>query len=140
LFFSNPAFWASVASLFGLLKMFFVYYEKSQVNGANLSASVERLKADNLQKSADTFNGFMARIDPLVLQHEVALKEIKDAILHISVIEKGLRGMVNDVQAIHEDFKAKIITSTASMQLLIDRVNKMDQDLKMKLGTVTRKY
>ena len=119
--------------------MFFVYYEKSQVNGANLSASVERLKSDNIQKSVDCLNGFMARIEPLVLKHEVALKEVNEAIVHIGIIEKGLRVMVGDVQKIHEDFKAKIITTTASFQLLVDRVDAMDKQLKIKLGTVTRR-
>lgn len=136
---THPAFWTSIASLFGLVKMFFVYYEKSQVNGANLSASVERLKADNIQKSVDCLSGFMARIDPLVLKHEIMLKEVNDAILHIGIIEKGLKGMISDVSAIHEDFKTKIINTTASFQLLVDRVDKIDRDYKIKLGTVTRK-
>lgn len=138
-FYTQPAFWALITSLFGLLKMFFVYYEKSQEKGAKLDMSVERFRSDNIQKSVDYLNGVMSRIEPMVTRHEALAKNLEESAQMVSVIEKGLRQMMGDLSKQCEGFENRITKITSSFQLLVDRVDKIDKDFKLKLGIVTRK-
>lgn len=136
---THPAFWTSIASLFGLLKMFFVYYEKSQEKGARLDMSVERFKADNIQKSVDYLNGVVSRIEPLVVKHEALMIDLDNSTKMVGMIEKELTGQFATLSRQYEGFETRIVKTTASFQLLVDRVDRMDKDLKIKLGTVTRR-
>ena len=119
--------------------MFFVYYEKSQEKGARLDMSVERFKADNIQKSVDYLNGVVSRIEPLVVKHEALMIDLDNSTKMVGMIEKELTGQFATLSRQYEGFETRIVKTTASFQLLVDRVDRMDKDLKIKLGTVTRR-
>ncbi len=119
--------------------MFFVYYGKSQEKGASLSMSVERFKADNIQKGLDYLNGVVARIEPMVIKHEVLMKDLDNSTKMVGMIEKGLVGQFATLSHQYEGFESRVKNITAGFQLLVDRVDKIDRDYKIKLGTVTRK-
>lgn len=142
-FYTEPAFWAfltaSVSSIFGLIRMAFVYYGRSQERGAKLSMSVERFKADNVQKSLDYLNGVVARIEPLVTKHEDAVKALDETTKMVAMVEKNLTAMFRSLQSQYEGFEGRITNITASYQLLVDRVDALNKDFKIKLGTVTRR-
>src|ERR1700677_4953392 len=107
-FYNEPSFWAfltaSVSSIFGLIKMFFVYYERSQENAARLSASVERLKGDNILKALACLDEFRAKIDPIVARHEVLMKDLENSVKMTGIIEKGLTGQFATLSNQYEGF------------------------------------
>lgn len=132
-FYNEPGFWAFmtalVTSLFGLLKLGFIYLERSNEKQAALSKSVEQFKSDNIQKSVDCFTDFMTQTKPLVSKHEEMMKDINNSIQMISTIEKGLTSMSAELKSQRDEFQQKLVNVTISFQKTIDRVDGFEKKL-----------
>lgn len=138
-FYTEPTFWTfmgtAIASLFGLIKFYFIHQDRSNEGKAKLNMSVERFKADNIQKSIDYLNGVVARIDPMVLKHEAIVTELDKSVKMVGMIEQNLSSMFRSPQSQYEGFEGRVTKMTASYQLLVDRVDALDK----KFGKVTVK-
>ena len=109
--------------------MYFVYLDRSNIKRANLSASVEELKKENIQKAVDCLQGAMDRIEPMVLNHDIAMKQIDEAIKMIGLIEKGLNVMSSDLVKRYDEFQQKLVNVTVSFQKTIDRVDNVEKKI-----------
>ena len=141
-FYSEPAFWGFMTALFGgffgLIKFYFIHEDRTNDNKSRNDASVERLKADNIQKSLEVLDEFKSRIEPIVLEQGRALKDLQETVKMISVIEKGLNAMSSDLVAKYDEFQQKLVNVTISFQKTIDRVDNFEKRL-VGVGTVIRK-
>lgn len=141
MFYNEPYFWAFLTTFFGgifaSIKLYFVYLDRSNIKRANLSASVEELKKENVQKAVDCLRGTMDRIEPMVLQHEAVMKQMDESIKMISVIEKGLNAMSADLIKRYDEFQRKIVNVTVSMEKTLGKIDLMEQKLD-KFGKVIK--
>ncbi len=123
-FYNEPGFWAFLTALIGstrwLSRVIYLYVERSNKNKAELDLSVEKVKADNLQKGIDCLKAVTSK-------HEEAIKRLEESIKMVSVIEKGLNTMSLELNKNCEDFQRKITNVTVSFQKTIDRVDAIEK-------------
>lgn len=140
-FYSQPAFWAFLGTtftgMFGLLRIHFIYKDRAVEKKAKLDMSVEGFRSDNIQKSIDYLNGVIARLEPMVLKHEVMMKQMDESVHMIGIIEKGLNSMSGDLTKKYDEFQQKLLNVTISFQKTIDRVDAFDKKLS-NLGKVIK--
>lgn len=141
-FYNEPTFWAflgtTFSGLFGLLKLHFVYLHRADENKARLDASIERIRSDNITKSLDFLNKALSEIKPMVLRHEVLMKDLENSTKMVGMIEKEMTKQFANVSHQYEDFQRKLTNITISFQTTIDRVDAFDKKLSA-LGKVTVK-
>lgn len=132
-FLSQPQFWAFLTTLFGgifgSIRLYFVYLDRSNVKKASLDSSLENLKADNIQKSVDFLNSSIAEIRPMVARHEILMKDLENSTKMVSMIEHEMKGMFADLSHQYEEFQRKLQNITVSFQTTIDRVDAFDKRL-----------
>lgn len=128
-FFNQPAFWtflvATFSGLFALLKVNAIYKGRLLVIKAKFEASVEKLKADNIQKALDG----LAEIKPMVLRHEVLMRDLENSTKMVGMIEKEMTAQFGTLSHQYEEFQRKLQNVTISFQTTIDRVDAFDKRL-----------
>lgn len=138
-FYNEPSFWTclglTISSLFGLVKFYFVHKDRTNSKEASRCEKIENLKADNMQKSIDFLNSAIARIEPMVLNHEASNKDLTKSTQMVGIIEKNLTAMFADLRLQYEGFERRIINVTVSYQRLMDRVDEIEK----KFGSVKLK-
>jgi hypothetical protein len=140
-FLSLPSFWTAMASvmafIFWMIKIIFLKIERSNNQRAELQLSVENLKNDNIMKSINYLNEVMDTIKPMVLQHEVLMKQVMESVKMVGTIEKGLNAMSLDLVKKYDEFQQKLVNITVSFQKTMDRVDNMDKKM-ANLGRVIK--
>src|ERR1700677_3562199 len=135
-FYNQAGFWGFMASLFGLVQLYFSNKRKTNVEKASLDRGVEAFKSDYINKSIDFLNDSIGQIKPMVARHEVLMKDLNDSIKMVGVIEKGLTGQFATLSHQYESFESRITKITASYQLLLDQVGQLKEEV-IKYGKIT---
>lgn len=142
-FYNEPNFWVFMTTfwggVFGSIKLHYFWKDRSNKKNADLNMSVERFKSDYINKSIDFLNDSISEIKPIVARHEVLMKDLENSTKMVSIIEHEMKKMIADLSHQYEGFNTKIVNVTVSFQKVLDKVNDLDKEIKMKLGTVTRK-
>jgi hypothetical protein len=141
-FWNNPDFWTFLSATVGLLKLFFMWRDKSNLHKAKLDLSVENVKTGNIEKSASFLGDVISKTQSMAVEAQDGVLDLRKAMIENGVIQSGLRKMVNDlvnenkllrseVEVLRhqtEEFGSKFRAGTASLQLCVDRADMLRKE------------
>lgn len=132
-FYDQPNFWIFMTTfwggIFGSIKLHYVWKDRSNKKNADLNMSVEIFKSDYINKSIDFLNNSISEIRPMVVRHEILMKDLDNSTKMVSMIEHEMKGMFADLSHQYDEFQRKLQNITVSFQTTIDRVDAFDKRL-----------
>lgn len=146
-FYNEPAFWKAVAAAFGFLSVVvgsirylarvqYLYIQKNIMVKAKFDSSIEKLRQDTILKTIEGLKETVNLIEPLIAKHEIKMGTLEIALKNIESLERQLTLQTDDLKISYENFARVIPKVTASGQLLLDRMIKIETEiLKLKEGS-----
>lgn len=141
MFYHDPNFWIFMSTfwggIFGSIRLYFLYRDRSNREKASLDMNVENFKQDCAQRTLASMDEFMKRIEPMVLKHDGAMGRFEKALVMVGEIDKSLHGMSATLTEKTDDFNRKVVNVTVSFQTAIDKITLMETKLE-KFGKVIK--
>lgn len=139
-FYNEPGFWGAVAAAFSfltavvastrwLLRVLYIYRQKNLLIKARLESSIEKLKSENIALALEGIRKTIGHIEPIVQIHQVKMGTLEVALKNIESLERSLALQTDELKSSYENFNRIIPKITASGQLLLDRVQKMETEI-----------
>lgn len=141
-FYNQPAFWKAVAAAFAFLtavvgairylaRVQYLYIQKNIMVKAKFDSSIEKLKSDNINMAIEGLKKTVGYIEPLLQIHETKMGAMEASIKIIQSLERQFQMSTDDLKVSYDNFARVIPKVTASGQLLLDRMIKIETELKV---------
>lgn len=139
-FYNEPGFWTAVATAFSfltavvasirwLLRVLYIYRQKNLLIKARLESSIEKLKSENIALAIEGLKKTIGHIEPIVQIHEVKMGTLEVSLKNIESLERNLAFLTDELKIGYKNFNIIVPKITASGQLLLDRVQKMETEI-----------
>lgn len=146
-FWNEPAFWKAVAAAFAFLsavvgslrylaRVQYLYIQKNIMVKARFDSSIEKLKTDNINLTIESLKKAVGHIEPMLQIHEAKMVGMEASIKTIQSLERQFKDSAEDLKISYDNFARVIPKVTASGQLLLDRMQRIEtQILELKEGS-----
>lgn len=135
---SDPSFWgpafgfltALTGAIRWLLKVTFVYRQRSNLQKARLESDVQKMKEDHLQKSISAIRDVIDKIIPVIEAHTKKLEDVDK--MHAETLQ-----MMKELKIQYGDFHSRIEKAQAGGGLIIKRLENIETEvINMKNGYI----
>lgn len=132
-FYNQAGFWAFLTAMVGtmrwLARVVYIYNQKNLMVKAKFDSSIEKLKSDNIDKAIASLKLTLGNIEPMVKLHEIKMGSLDASLKNIALYESNLKSMTDDLQISYKNFNTIVPKITASGQLLMDRMVKLETEI-----------